>query len=103
MSTSITQPDYVKRIRRCERELNVYRGDIEDWKDAHIELEKCWAWDDLVSKASYLYDLILEIDSDFQDLLVEHADHYHAELDDKIRHLAADWLSLSKVLITGAQ
>ena len=103
MSASVTQPDYVKRIRRCERELSVYRTDIEDWTAAHIALEKCWAWEDLLSKASYLYDHILEIDSDFQNLLVEHAEHYQAELDDKIRLLAYDWLSLSKMLIADAE
>jgi len=91
----MTQPNYINRVRRFEDELSIYRKDVEDWKAVQERLERCWAWEDLIAKSSYLYDRILALDSEYRDFVFQHPDAYDEALDNKIQQLANDWLALS--------
>jgi hypothetical protein len=62
---STTQP--LDRIEFAEREFEEYREYAEAWKQEHDELAtRCWAIEDVISKANYVYDRIASLDAELK-------------------------------------
>jgi hypothetical protein len=96
----MTQPQ--RRIKNAEREVIRFRDDViqQDWKQQHDALsEDCWAWEDLIAKANFLFDRIMDVDTDIQEYVLTNHLEYDAALQEKLRSLTEDWLNISIQLI----
>lgn len=95
---SKSQP--LERIEFAHKEVERYRDDVDDWKQAHDALSNdCWVWEDLIAKASFLYRRMLILDEELQKfLLAEPA--ADGSLQAALRNVLAEWLNTS-LLCTG--
>jgi len=84
------------RIEFAEREFEGYKEYVEDWKRKHHELAvHCWAIEDVISKANYVYDCIVRLAAD---LLTISTSELAPELSVRHYHLIREWLDLSMSL-----
>jgi hypothetical protein len=61
----MSQPQPKARIEFVEREFEGYRRYVEDWKQEHDELaRRCWAVEDVISKANYVFECIVRLGAD---------------------------------------
>lgn len=91
---TIMQP--VKRIEYAEREVDRYKGDVQDWKRAHDDLaERCWPWEDLAGKANLIFGQILKLDNDVQADVLTGLIEFDPEMDQRITKVLEEWLKVS--------
>jgi hypothetical protein len=86
-----------KRIGRTKLEVARLRLDVEDWKLNHDEVTRgCWAWEDVIAKANFVFGRIIKLDMDIQKFLFESpvAD-VDPELLSGARDPAIAWLEVS--------
>jgi hypothetical protein len=91
---SMTQP--IERIEYTEREVGRYKDDVESWKSDHDALAtNCWVWEDLIAKASFLFDRIMSIDVQYQQYILMKRGEDELGLGEKLRELLRAWLDVS--------
>jgi hypothetical protein len=101
--STMTRPSYFNRIQRCERDMSIYREDVEQWKTVPERTERGWAWEDLIARASFLFDRILSLDSDYRDFIFENPSAYNQAHEDKILELGREWVELSHDILAEAR
>jgi hypothetical protein len=90
-----------KRVGFTKLEIDRLRHDIEDWKSNHDELTRsCWAWEDLIAKANFVFGRITKLDMDIQGFLFNSAEAAaDPELLNASRDATAAWLAVSLPLL----
>ena len=95
---TLTQPK--TRIKYTEKELERLRGDVDDWKKDRDDLaDDCWAWEELIAKTSFLFDRIVDLDSDAQAKILDDRLPFNPELDSEVTKLYVDWIKIGGDLI----
>ncbi len=90
---TVTQP--LGRVRFAEREVLRYRRDVEDGAKGHDASDPGWAWDEVVAKANFLFDRLIDLDLDIRELVLSDRMEFDPGLDAKVRGLLRDWLDVS--------
>jgi len=89
----MTQPR--SRIRYAEKEISRFRDDVEDWKRDHHQVQACWAYEDLVAKANFLYTRIIDLDQDIRESFLLQGCEFNPELDRDLSNILSNWLAAS--------
>ena len=94
---SLTQP--LGRIEYAKREVARYHDDVEDWKKEHDELrKKCWPWEDLVGKANWIFDQVLDVDLNIREAVFKGEIGFDAQLEERVYDVLRQWLEVSIVV-----
>ena len=87
-----TQPR--QRIKNAEKEVVRLRDDViqEDWRQRHAApAGDRWSWEDLVAKANFFFDRIMDLDADIQESALTGRLEYDPGLLEDVRGLVGDW------------
>ena len=86
----------LSRVRFAEREVLRYRRDVEDGaKGPDVSAPEGWAWGEVVAKANFLFERIIDLDLGIQELVLADEVDFDPALDTKVRGLLRDWLDVS--------
>ncbi len=87
----ITQP--LRRIESVARDIGRLRDDVilENQDRPIAPFEDRWPWENLVAKANFLFDRIMDLDSAIQELVLTDRVGFDRELDAKVGDLVIGW------------
>ena len=85
------------RLEFVQRELAGYREYVEDWKLAHDSRSPCWAVEDVIGKANYVFDGIVHLRTDLNSSVLG---QQAGELYVRRFHLLRQWLDLSESVVS---
>jgi hypothetical protein len=85
------------RLEFVERELEGYREYVEDWKDAHDALSRCWAVEDVIGKANYVFGGMSHLGADLKRIALS---PQAPELYVRRFNLLRQWLELSESVMS---
>ena len=91
-AVTVAQP--LDRIQFAAREIVRFRSDIDDGERT-APASDGWAWDEVVAKANFLFDRLIDLDLDIQELVLNDRMEYDPALGEKVRRLLRDWLDVS--------
>ena len=87
----------MEQIEFVERELEGYRGYVEDWRRDHTEVaRRFWPVEDVIAKANFVFGSLLRISGD---LRRNSADDLAVEMCVRHQHLMRQWLALSVTVL----
>jgi len=90
---TVSQP--LRRIKNAEREVARFRDDVileENWMRQHAELaDKCRLLEDLVAKANFLFERIMDLDTEIQESSLSRQCEETTGFQRQVRDLVADW------------
>ncbi len=93
----MSQTQTMGRLEFVQRELSGYREYVEDWKLAHDARSPCWAVEDVIGKANYVFDGIVHLRAELNsNALGQQA----GELYVRRFHLLRQWLDLSESVLS---
>ena len=94
-----------KRVGFTKLEIDRLRHDVEEWKPNHDELiRSCWACEDLIAKANFVFGRITKLDMDVQLFLFKSPDaSADPVLMNASREMTAAWLEVSVPLLERAR
>lgn len=85
-----------ERISFIQKEVDRFRGDVEDWKSRHDELaQRCWFCENMIAMGNFVFGRIMRLDMDIQKHVFNSAkinDPVEPELLNSARKQAAAWL-----------
>jgi hypothetical protein len=92
----MSQTQTMDRLEFVQRELAGYREYVEEWKLAHDTMSPCWAIEDVIGKAKYVFDGIVHLRAALNSCALG---QQAGELYARRFHLLREWLDLSERLM----
>lgn len=87
-------------IENTHREVVRYREDVDAWREKHAALsDDCWAWEDLIARANFLFDLIMRADLRVQRYLLVERGSDGLDLQERLREALEEWSKTSQRIV----